>query len=246
MAVVCGAAALAVLVRLATGDTGIDTLALPIGLPWLHANLRLDALSAVFLLAVDLAACLASVFGWSYARHDDEPGRVLPIFPLFIAGMNLVLVADDAFVFLAAWEFMSLTSWLLVLSDSPGGGDAPRGACLSGDGKLRHRMPAALFRHAGGYQRGLQLRRHPRPSAGRGIRQHRGAAGPVGCGVEGRSRPPACLAAAGPSRRTQPCLSADERGHDQGRHIRPDPKSCSIWSASRSGGGAASLPSWER
>ena len=116
MAVVCGAATLAVLVRLATDDTGIDTLALPIGLPWLHANLRLDALSAVFLLAVNLAACLASVFGWSYARHDDEPGRVLPIFPLFIAGMNLVLVADDAFVFLAAWEFMSLTSWLLVLS----------------------------------------------------------------------------------------------------------------------------------
>ena len=116
MAVVCGAATLAVLVRLATDDTGIDTLALPVGLPWLHANLRLDALSAVFLLAVNLAACLASVFGWSYARHDDEPGRVLPIFPLFIAGMNLVLVADDAFVFLAAWEFMSLTSWLLVLS----------------------------------------------------------------------------------------------------------------------------------
>jgi hydrogenase-4 component B len=100
MAVVCGAATLAVLVRLVTGDAGIDMLALPVGLPWLHANLRLDALSAVFLLAVNLAACLASVFGWSYARHDDEPGRVLPIFPLFIAGMNLVLVADDAFVFL--------------------------------------------------------------------------------------------------------------------------------------------------
>jgi formate hydrogenlyase subunit 3/multisubunit Na+/H+ antiporter MnhD subunit len=120
MAVVCGGAALSVLVRLATGETDIDTLALPVGLPWLNANLRLDALSAVFLLAVNLAACLASVFGWSYARPDDEPGdepgRVLPVFPLFIAAMNLVLVADDAFVFLAAWEFMSLTSWLLVLS----------------------------------------------------------------------------------------------------------------------------------
>ena len=155
MAVVCGAATLAVLVRLVTGETGIDTLALPVGLPWLHANLRLDALSAVFLLAVNLAACLASVFGWSYARHDDEPGRVLPIFPLFIAGMNLVLVADDAFVFLAAWEFMSLTSWLLVLSTHREDGDAARGACLSGHGKLRHRLPAALLRHAGGDRRAI-------------------------------------------------------------------------------------------
>jgi formate hydrogenlyase subunit 3/multisubunit Na+/H+ antiporter MnhD subunit len=116
MALTCGAAAVAVLARLAANDSGVETLTLPIGLPWLHANLRLDALSAIFLLAVNLGGCLAAVFGWSYARHDAEPGRVLPVFPLFIAAMNLVLVADDAFVFLAAWEFMSLSSWLLVLA----------------------------------------------------------------------------------------------------------------------------------
>ena len=116
MALVCGAAALTVLVRLAGDGTDAETLALPVGLPWLRANLRLDALSAVFLLAVNLVGCLSAVFGWSYARHEAEPGRVLPFFPLFIAGMNLVLVADDAFVFLMAWEFMSLSSWLLVLA----------------------------------------------------------------------------------------------------------------------------------
>ncbi|UEM22540.1 hydrogenase 4 subunit B [Skermanella mucosa] len=116
MALVCAAAALAVLLRLAAGGTDVDVLALPVGLPWLRANLRLDALSAVFLLAVNLGGCLAAVFGWSYARHEAEPGRVLPFFPLFLAGMNLVLVADDAFVFLMAWEFMSLSSWLLVLA----------------------------------------------------------------------------------------------------------------------------------
>ena len=53
---------------------------------------------------------------------------MLPFFPLFIAGMNLVLIADDAFVFLSAWEFMSLTSWVLVLRDPPRCGDAARGA----------------------------------------------------------------------------------------------------------------------
>ncbi|HYE50258.1 MAG TPA: hydrogenase 4 subunit B, partial [Azospirillaceae bacterium] len=45
-----------------------------------------------------------------------EPGRVLPAYPLFLAGMLLVLAAGDAFVFLAGWEFMSLGSWLLVLA----------------------------------------------------------------------------------------------------------------------------------
>jgi hydrogenase-4 component B len=30
--------------------------------------------------------------------------------------MNLVVLADDAFGFLLAWEFMSVTSWALVLA----------------------------------------------------------------------------------------------------------------------------------
>ena len=30
--------------------------------------------------------------------------------------MNLVILAADAFSFLFAWEFMSLTSWLLVMA----------------------------------------------------------------------------------------------------------------------------------
>ena len=30
--------------------------------------------------------------------------------------MNLVVLADDAFTFLVAWEFMSLTSWALVMA----------------------------------------------------------------------------------------------------------------------------------
>lgn len=95
------------------------SLTLPIGLPWLSAHLRADALSAVFLLVVNLTGATASLFGWGYERahHDSQAGPVLPLYPLFIAGMNLVLVADDAFVFLVSWEFMSLASWLLVLSN---------------------------------------------------------------------------------------------------------------------------------
>ena len=93
-----------------------SNLSLPLGLPWLRANFALDSLSAVFLAVVDLGGAMASLYGLGYGRHEHEPDRVLPFFPLFLAGMNLVCVADDAFAFLVSWEFMSLSSWALVLA----------------------------------------------------------------------------------------------------------------------------------
>jgi len=99
---------------LVTGSTG--ALRLPIGLPWLGANFRIDALAAFFLVVVNLGGVAASVFALGYGRHEDHPRRVLPFFPAFLAGMNLVVLADDAFSFLFCWEFMSLTSWALVVS----------------------------------------------------------------------------------------------------------------------------------
>ncbi len=96
---------------------GAPTLVLPLGLPWLGAHLRIDTLSALFLLVVNIPAAAASAFAMNYVDHLPERARVTPLFPLFLLGMNLVLVADDAFVFLVGWEFMSLASWLLVLAD---------------------------------------------------------------------------------------------------------------------------------
>jgi formate hydrogenlyase subunit 3/multisubunit Na+/H+ antiporter MnhD subunit len=92
------------------------TLTLPFGLPWLGAHFRLDALSSFFLVIVNLGGAAASVFGVGYGRHEHSPCRVLPFFPAFLAGMNLVVMADDAFSFLLSWEFMSLMSWALVVS----------------------------------------------------------------------------------------------------------------------------------
>jgi formate hydrogenlyase subunit 3/multisubunit Na+/H+ antiporter MnhD subunit len=88
---------------------------LPLGLPGIGMRLRLDALSATFAVIVNMAGGVASLYAIGYGRHDAEPGRVLPFYCLFLLGMNLVLVADDAFTFLLAWEFMSLSSWALVV-----------------------------------------------------------------------------------------------------------------------------------
>jgi len=93
-----------------------DAIRLPLGIPWLGAHFRLDALGALFLVVVDLGAVCASLYGLGYGRHERSPGRVLPFYPAFLAGMNLVVCAADAFTFLLAWEFMSLASWALVMA----------------------------------------------------------------------------------------------------------------------------------
>ncbi len=100
----------------AAGMMIASTMTLPLGLPWLGAHLRLDALAAFFLFVVNLGGAAASLYGLGYGRHEPAPHRVLPFFPAFLAGMNLVVLADDAFTFLLSWEFMSLASWALVMA----------------------------------------------------------------------------------------------------------------------------------
>ena len=89
---------------------------LPLGLPWIGAHFRVDALSAFFLAVINLGGAAASLYGMGHGAHEREPQRVLPFFPAFLAGMNLVLLADDAFTFLLSWELMSLASWALVMA----------------------------------------------------------------------------------------------------------------------------------
>jgi hydrogenase-4 component B len=93
-----------------------STTTLPLGIPWLGAHFRLDALSAFFLAVVNLGAAAASLFALGYGRHEHAPRRVLPFYPAFLAGMSIVVLADDAFTFLVSWEFMSLSSWALVMA----------------------------------------------------------------------------------------------------------------------------------
>ena len=92
------------------------TFDLPGGLPGIGARFRVDALSAFFLVVVNLGAAVTSLYALGYGRHEAAPARVLAFYAAFLAAMNLVVTADDAFTFLLAWEFMSLTSWAIVLA----------------------------------------------------------------------------------------------------------------------------------
>jgi formate hydrogenlyase subunit 3/multisubunit Na+/H+ antiporter MnhD subunit len=112
LTLVLGANALAVLLGLSTPTAWL----LPFGLPWLGAHFALDPLAAFFLVVVNIGGATASLFAIGYGPHEDAPERVLPFYPVYLAAMNLVPLAADAFSFLVAWEFMSLTSWALVIS----------------------------------------------------------------------------------------------------------------------------------
>ena len=123
-----------------------------------------------FLVVVDLGAVSASLFALGYGEHETAPQRVLPFYPAFLAGMNLVVVADDAFTFLVSWEFMSLTSWALVMSHHSRARELARRLRLSGHGELRHAHAAAGLRPArrpGGslHIRAMRAAHPPRRSA---------------------------------------------------------------------------------
>ena len=125
--IVCLAALAGSLRWLLGGPADATGLILPIGLPWLGAHFRMDALAAFFLVVVNLGGAAASLYGLGYGRHESSPHRVLPFFPAFLAGMNLVVLADDAFSYLLCWEFMSLASWALVMAHHREAGNARAG-----------------------------------------------------------------------------------------------------------------------
>jgi hydrogenase-4 component B len=93
-----------------------ETLILPLGLPDLPAHLRLDALSSAFLILLGVASAGISIFAAGYFRRGEgtAPGLLCLQYHLFLASMGFVLLADDAYSFMLAWETMALSSYFLV------------------------------------------------------------------------------------------------------------------------------------
>ena len=112
------ALALAALAVRAIGEPA-QTIILPLGLPGLPFHLRLDALSAFFLLLLGAAAAGISMFSAGYFRASEgiAPGLVCLQYHVFLSAMALVIVADDAYAFMVAWETMALASYFLVTTD---------------------------------------------------------------------------------------------------------------------------------
>lgn len=95
-----------------------DTATLPLGLPWLPWQVRLDALSALFLTLIGAITFVISFYAPAYVREFEHSNDSLPALGgftgLFILGMMLVVLSDGAFMFMVSWELMSLSSYFLV------------------------------------------------------------------------------------------------------------------------------------
>jgi hydrogenase-4 component B len=115
-----GAAALALFGIAASALFGGTQVAvLPIGLPTLPFHLRLDALSAFFLMVIGGASAGVSVFAAGYFRKGEgtPPGLLCLEYHVFLASMAMVVLADDAYAFMVMWETMALSSFFLVTAN---------------------------------------------------------------------------------------------------------------------------------
>ena len=122
-------------VRLAAGCAGLAALAdlvagmgvlaggaspvakLNTGLPFGALSLHLDALSALFLVIVGLVSLPAAIYSVGYLAHSGAHRDLRPsgaLLNLLLLSLVLILAADDAVLFLIAWEAMAFLSYLAV------------------------------------------------------------------------------------------------------------------------------------
>jgi hydrogenase-4 component B len=111
-ALVCAGAALGI--AAAAAVLGGEAAAAP------RLALRVDALSAFFLVPVCLVAGAGAVYGLRYfpqAAHGTAAARLQSFYGVAVAGMVLLVAASNAIVFLVGWELMALANFFLVLTE---------------------------------------------------------------------------------------------------------------------------------
>ncbi len=85
-----------------------------------HLTVSIDKLSAIFLILIvglSTVACLYSI-GYMDVYEKENFARFYPMLLLFVGGMMGVVSTKDMFFFLVFWEFMTLTSYILVIFES--------------------------------------------------------------------------------------------------------------------------------
>ena len=83
-------------------------------------TISIDHLSALFMIITALVAIPASIFAAGHIKHDSliYPKVNSIIFLALISSLILVITASNIFLFLVAWEIMSILIYVLVNSDN--------------------------------------------------------------------------------------------------------------------------------
>ncbi|MBF0283674.1 MAG: hydrogenase 4 subunit B [Magnetococcales bacterium] len=112
--IVCAALTLSAVLPVLTPGGAPDGYLLPPEWFWGRGRFQVDALSAFFLTVFSTVVIAVEVYALGYGERPPEPRRRLFFYPLFLLGMNVVVLADDAFLLILGWEFTALASWFLV------------------------------------------------------------------------------------------------------------------------------------
>ena len=106
--------------------TGAERVVLADGIPSMLGigSLSIDALSALFLLIIAVAGVATMLYSRGYLAHYLTKKSSAHIslhytaLAVLIISMMLVVMADGGFLFLFAWELMTIASFILILFDA--------------------------------------------------------------------------------------------------------------------------------
>ena len=102
---------------LTTGAASPGVVLFQHAIPFIRLSVRLDPLSAFFLLIISLVGFAISIYSLGYAKGfygRKNVGVLGAFFNALLLATTLTFVADDIWLFLIAWELMALTAYCLV------------------------------------------------------------------------------------------------------------------------------------
>lgn len=93
----------------------------PSSLPFLSFSFNVDKLSGFFIFIISLVSLFTSIYALGYVKHYYNKyniGTLGFFYNIFLAGMVVVVSANNVLFFLIVWEIMSLASYFLVIFEN--------------------------------------------------------------------------------------------------------------------------------
>lgn len=107
-ALICGATLMIAVVATTHGTVGMVDWGGP-----LYLRAALTPMSAVALMLVPVIAGIVVVYASAH-EHEEGLRRLVGLLVVFLAGMELILIADDFLTLLIGWEAVGACSWALI------------------------------------------------------------------------------------------------------------------------------------
>ncbi|MDD2400860.1 MAG: proton-conducting transporter membrane subunit [Clostridia bacterium] len=109
------------IIKIISGSGQINISLFESPIPFITMNIRIDNLSAIFLLALSLLVLCVSLYSMGYISHyygKRNVGIFNFLYSTFILSMIFVFTSANVVFFYIAWELMSMLSYFLVIFES--------------------------------------------------------------------------------------------------------------------------------